>query len=92
MLTSLLELGQSVPDVLGLVGVVVILWYYLLLQLGKCVSDSLCFSLANFIGSVLLLISLWFNWNLASVIIEIAWLGISLYGILKYVRRLKLQP
>lgn len=72
------------PDILGTIGVVIILWYYFLLQIGKCSSESLSFSVANFIGSILLLISLWFSWNLASVIIEIAWLVISFYGIVKY--------
>lgn len=86
-----LNLKNFLPDALGLLGVFIILWYYFLLQCGRCTVENLSFSLANFLGSVLLLISLFFNWNLSSVIIEIAWLVISLYGIIKYFIRPKLQ-
>ena len=71
-------------DIIGLVGVVIILWYYFLLQIGKCSSNSLIFSVANFVGAILILISLVFNWNLSSVVIEVAWLLISLYGVYHY--------
>jgi len=75
------------PDFLGICGVGLVLFYYFLLQIGKCASDSLSFSIGNFIGSILLLISLWFNWNTASVLIEVAWLFISLFGVFKYFSR-----
>jgi hypothetical protein len=87
---TLQNIADFIPDVLGLCGVFIILWYYFLLQVGKCNSESLVFSAANFIGSILLLISLWFNWNLASVIVEIAWLMISLYGIFKHLYKSRL--
>lgn len=76
------------PDIVGIIGVCLVLWYYFLLQIGKCASDSLGFSLGNLMGSILLLISLWFNWNISSVLIEIAWFFISVYGIVKYFYRL----
>lgn len=74
------------PDALGIVGVVLVLWYYFLLQAGKCQANSLAFSMGNFIGSILLLISLWFSWNVASVSIELAWCLISFFGIIRYFR------
>jgi len=74
---------EFLPDLIGLFGVILILWYYFLLQTGKCTANSLMFSLANLIGSALLLISLWFDWNLSAVIIEIAWFLISLFGVIK---------
>jgi len=81
-----LSLNEIFPDLLGLLGVSLILGSYLLLQLGKCDAESLRFSIANFTGSTLLLISLCFSWNLASVVIEIAWMFISVYGIFKCLR------
>jgi hypothetical protein len=60
------------PDALGLIGVSIVLWYCGLLQSGKCRSDDLSFSIANFIGSGLMLISLVFSWNLSSFVIELA--------------------
>ena len=72
---------SHLPNLIGLLGVSFILGYYFLLQTGKIMANSLSFSCANFLGSCLLLISLWFNWNLPTVIIETAWTFISLYGI-----------
>lgn len=86
--TNIIDL---LPDAIGILGVVVILWYYFLLQLGKCNADSLSFSVGNLVGAVLLLISLWYSWNLASVIIEVVWCLISLYGIIKYYTRPMIQ-
>ena len=87
MFSSLTTVTSILPDILGLIGVSLILGFYFLLQIGKCSSEKLIFSVANFIGSGLVMISLCFSWNLASVVIEIAWLLISSYGILKYFHR-----
>lgn len=87
MYYSLEDLIDFLPDAIGICGVILVLWYYFLLQIGKCASDSLSFSVGNLVGSILLLISLWFNWNIASVLIEIAWLFISVFGIVKFFHR-----
>ena len=76
-------LSITLSDVIGLVGVFIVLWYYFLLQIGKSKPESFIFSFANFIGSVLVLISLLSNWNLSSAVIEIAWVFISLCGTIK---------
>ncbi len=89
---SLFDLTPFIPDVLGILGVLIILFDYFLLQIGKYAVSNLSFSVGNFIGSILLLISLWYNWNLASVVIEIAWCLISAYGIFRYYFRSKIQP
>lgn len=88
---NLFDFTPFIPDVLGILGVLIILWYYFLLQLGKCAAHNLGFSVGNFVGAILLLISLWYNWNLASVIIEIAWCLISAYGIVRYYSHAKIQ-
>lgn len=73
-------------NVIGLMGVTIILLIYLLLQLGKVQQDSVLFSLANFVGSVLILTSLNYSWNLPSGVIEVAWLLISAFGLMKSMR------
>lgn len=88
-LPSLFDFTPFIPDVLGIFGVLIILWYYFLLQVGKCAANSLGFSIGNLVGAVFLLISLWYSWNLSSVIIEIAWCLISAYGIIRYYSRPK---
>ncbi len=79
--TNLLSITLS--DVIGLTGVFVILWYYFLLQIGKSKPESFAFSFANLAGSILVLISLFSNWNLSSFVIEVAWVVISFCGTLK---------
>lgn len=70
-------------DILGMVGVAIILAAYLLLQLEKLSAQDWRYSAVNALGALLILISLFFSFNLASFIIEIAWLGISIFGLFK---------
>ena len=70
-------------DILGVGGVIVILIAYLLLQLEKLSVLDWRYSVANALGAILILISLYFSFNLASFIIEIAWLLISIFGLFK---------
>lgn len=81
---ALSDFTPFIPDILGILGVLIILVYYFLLQVGKCTANNRSFSIGNFIGSILMLVSLWYNWNLASVVIEVAWCLISTYGIIRY--------
>ena len=71
-------------DILGTVGVGVIVVTYLLLQLGRIKSEQLVYSLLNGIGATLILISLYYDFNLPSVIVEAFWLVISVFGIIRY--------
>ncbi len=68
---------------IGLVGVVLVLVAYLLLQVERMSAKSVMYSFLNAIGSVFILVSLYYHWNLASGVIEIVWLIISLYGLIK---------
>ena len=71
-------------DIIGTLGVGVIVITYLLLQLGRIKSEQLVYSLLNGVGAALILISLYYDFNLPSVIVEAFWLVISIFGILKY--------
>jgi hypothetical protein len=75
---NLEDILSNLPDIIGMSGVFIVLWYYFLLQIGKAKAEGFLFSFANLVGSILILISLWFNWNLSSVVIEVAWFLISL--------------
>lgn len=71
-------------DILGTVGVAVIIVTYVLLQSGRVRSEQLSYSLLNALGAVLILISLYFSFNFPSFVVEFFWLLISLFGIGKY--------
>jgi hypothetical protein len=69
-------------DVIGIIGVFIILLAYILMQTDKIDSKGLNFSLLNTIGAILILISLYYDWNLASFVMEVIWLSLSLYGVI----------
>lgn len=79
--------APTVPDLIGLIGVLMILVTYGALTLEKIDPKGWRYSAGNGIGAVLILISLYFSFNLASFVIEIAWLAISLFGLWKAWRR-----
>jgi hypothetical protein len=82
------EISLAWYDVLGSLGVAVIIVTYVLLQIERLRSDQLAYSLLNAIGALLILVSLYFSFNFPSFVVEFFWLLISLYGIGKYfVRR-----
>ena len=58
-------------DILGTIGVGVIVITYFLLQLGRIKGDQLLYSLLNGIGAALILISLYYDFNLPSVVVEL---------------------
>ena len=72
---------------IGMIGVGFVLIAYALLQVNKMSPQSIIYSLLNTIGSLMILVSLYYYWNLASGVIEIAWLLISLYGLIRATRR-----
>jgi len=77
----------SLPDILGTIGVALIVITYILLQTERLRSEQLAYSVLNGIGAVLILVSLWFDPNLPSVVVESFWLVISVYGVVRYLRR-----
>ncbi len=74
-------------DIVGTLGVAVIIITYVLLQIERVRSDQLGYSLLNAVGAALILVSLYFDFNLPSVVVEFFWLLISLFGIGKYLWR-----
>ena len=74
-------------DILGTLGVGVIILTYVLLQLGRLRSEHPAYSVLNAIGALLILVSLYYSFNFPSFIVEFFWLLISLFGIGKYLRQ-----
>ena len=74
-------------DAVGLTGTFLVVLAYYLLQLERIDAKGLSYNVINLVGATLLLISLWFKFNLASFLIELFWIGASLTGLWKYWRR-----
>ena len=77
---------MELHDFVGATGVTLIIVFYLLLQSGRMAATNPHFSLWNAVGSVLILISLYHQFNLSALIIEVFWLAISLYGLVRALR------
>ena len=73
-------------DLVGNVGVVVLMIAYLMLQLNKLRSDGLAYSVLNAIGASLIIVSLVVDFNLSALLMEIFWVLISFVGIYRYFR------
>jgi len=73
-------------DLVGNAGVLLILSCYFLAQSGRIDITQPVYSLLNGLGAVLILVSLIHNFNLSSFVIEIVWLAISSYGLLRWYR------
>src|SRR6185369_16776791 len=77
------DLDYSWFDLLGNIGVLLMVIAYLLLQLEKLSGSATSYLLLNTIGAVLVIISLTFRFNLSAFLMEAFWLLISLYGLMK---------
>lgn len=68
---------------IGFVGMLFIVYAYFLLQAEKVFQHSLKFQILNLVGAFLLIISLLVHFNLGSFLIEIFWVIITIYGMIK---------
>lgn len=82
----MLELFKTISDAVGIAGVSLILTAYFLINTGKVTSKSIKYLTLNFSGAWLILFSLFYHWNLASVLIEFSWILISLVGFYRVFR------
>ena len=80
-------MGMAWYDLIGGIGVVLVLGTYGLLQAGRMAADDIVYSVANLIGAILIGISLLYAFNLASFVIEVFWATASAYGIWRALRR-----
>jgi hypothetical protein len=73
--------GLSIFDVVGALGVLLIIAAYLALQMAWLLPTTVLYSAANAVGAGLILVSLVAVFNLPAFLIELFWLLISLFGL-----------
>lgn len=83
---SMVDFLNQISDAVGLCGDGCLLTAYFLLSTNRISSQSFKYQLLNFFGALLILFSLLFSFNLASFVIEIIWMAISLMGIYRIAR------
>ncbi len=79
-------MSYGLLDLVGNIGVVILIVTYLMLQLNKLPSDGLAYSLLNAIGASLIVVSLLFDFNLSALLMEVFWVLISFVGMYRYFR------
>lgn len=83
-------MNYGLLDLVGNVGVLMLMVAYLLLQLNR-LSSGLIYSVLNAVGASLIVISLFTNFNLSAFLMEVFWVLISLLGIYRSLRPKTLQ-
>jgi hypothetical protein len=79
----ILLFNPLIGDVIGILGVLVIVIAYILMQIDRIDPKGFYFSLWNTLGAIMILVSLLYAWNLASFVMEVIWFSISLFGMIK---------
>lgn len=78
-------MNPVLADIIGLVGSAGVVGAYVYNNVAARV-DPLLYNFVNFIGALLLCISLTVHFNLASLILEFVWMTIAVFGIGKAIR------
>jgi len=76
-------------DIVGTVGVGIVIYAYYLLQTERITIKELKYSIMNIVGSLLIIVSLIFNFNFSSFMIESFWVLISCIGVIRHIKSKK---
>tara|TARA_B100001057_G_C22490243_1_gene809949 strand:- start:172 stop:432 length:261 start_codon:yes stop_codon:yes gene_type:complete len=77
----------TIPDLIGYTGVALLIITYAMLQLDRIDPKGFWYSFNNMIVAILVTVSLLYTMNKASMVIEVFWFIISIYGIVMYFKR-----
>ena len=77
----------TIPDLIGFTGVALLIITYAMLQLDKIDPKGFWYSFNNLIVAILVTVSLVYTMNIASMVIEVFWFIISVYGMVMYFKR-----
>lgn len=80
------DLLMKLADPIGIVGVILLLIAYFALSTGRMLANSIIYQITNFLAAWLILFSLYFHWNTPSALIEMAWITISIIGIVRILK------
>lgn len=79
-------MGMQWHDFVGLAGVVFVVGAFFLLQAGKLEPHSIGYQLANLFGALFILLSLYYAPNLSAILLQLVWIAISVFGIIRGLR------
>ena len=74
-------MSYALYDVVGNLGVMLVIGSYFMIQIGKLAATSLAYTAANILGAACILFSLYFDFNMSAFLVELFWLLISFVGL-----------
>ena len=83
---------ESLPNLIGLVGVAIEIVAYALVASGRWSSAQPRYQIVNIVGTSMILYSLMFAWNLPSVVMQIIWIFFSIIGLVRWAVARKRRP
>ena len=78
---------MTLPDIIGYIGVALLIVTYAMLQLDRIDPKGFWYSFNNMVVAMLVTVSLLYTMNKASMVIEVFWFIISVYGLIQYSKR-----
>ena len=78
---------MTLPDIIGYIGVALLIVTYAMLQLDRIDPKGFWYSFNNMIVAILVTVSLLYTMNKASMVIEVFWFIISVYGLIMHFKR-----
>lgn len=78
---------MTLVDWLGVLGSLIIAGAYLAVSRGWVAAERPAFNLLNLAGAVLILLSLYWRPNAGAILIEVLWVAIAVYALIRYFLR-----
>lgn len=78
-------MSGTIADIIGICGSVLFIGAFIYANRAQAM-DKIVFNALNLVGAILLLISLAVHFNLAAVVLEVAWAAIALAGLISALR------
>ncbi len=74
---------MSLATAIGYLGVVIVLIAYALLASGRLSNNDWRYPVLNIVGTLGIVVSLFEQWNLPSMVSQLVWIAISIVGMMR---------
>lgn len=83
---------MDLPNIIGIIGAIATMAEYALVSTGRWSSNEPRYQIANIISTAMILYSLFYAWNLPSVVMQCLWIFLSFVGLVRgYIKRRRKQ-
>jgi hypothetical protein len=76
-------MNETIIDIIGWLGAVLVLYAYFMVSTKKLEGDSLHFQTANISGALCLIVNTYYHHAYPSAVVNVIWIGIALFALMK---------